>query len=334
RIARALGGVERGAKLANQLLSFGRRQPLEPKALNLGRVLTGFQEMITRALGESIETEFITSAGLWNAMVDVVQLENAVLNLAINARDAMRGVGKLTIEVGNAYLDENYARNHSDVRPGQYVMLAVTDTGCGMSEEVMAQAFDPFFSTKPEGQGTGLGLSMVYGFIKQSGGHIGIYSEVGHGTSIRLYLPRTREVEHVTPTPSEQIAIGGTETILVVEDDEQVRGIVVDMLRELGYQILKAADAQSAFAIIESGVKIHLLFSDTVMPGAMRSTELAHKARERLPEIAILFTSGYTQNAIVHSGRLDAGVELLSKPYTREALSRKIHQVLAKQKRK
>ncbi|GGC18008.1 histidine kinase [Oxalicibacterium flavum] len=330
RIARALDGVGRGAKLANQLLSFGRRQPLEPKAVNLGRFLSNFQDMVSRTLGESIETEVITSAGLWNAMVDIVQLENAVLNLAINARDAMHGTGKLTIEAGNAFLDENYARKHSDVNPGQYVMLAVTDTGTGMSPEVVAQAFEPFFSTKPEGKGTGLGLSMVYGFIKQSGGHIGIYSEIGHGTTIRLYLPRTTDTEHIVTPPEEQFVIGGSETILVVEDDEQVRSIVVDMLRELGYQILKAADAQSAFAIIESGVRIDLLFSDVVMPGPMRSTELARMARERIPDIAVLFTSGYTQNAIVHGNRLDAGVELLSKPYTRETLSRKIRHVLAK----
>ncbi|MDO9419262.1 MAG: PAS domain S-box protein [Herminiimonas sp.] len=334
RIARALTGVSRGAKLSNQLLAFGRRQPLEPKVVNLGKFLNNFQDMVARTIGESIETEVMASAGLWNAMVDLVQIENAVLNLAINARDAMDGVGKLTIEVGNAFLDDDYARNHSDVVAGQYVMLAVTDTGSGMTPEIAAQAFEPFFSTKPEGKGTGLGLSMVYGFVKQSGGHIKIYSEVGEGTAIKLYLPRTFEVEDFIEVEQEHVVIGGSETILVAEDDEQVRGIVVDMLKELGYQVLKAPDAQSAFSIIESGIKIDMLFTDVVMPGSMRSPDLARKARERQPNIAVLFTSGYTQNAIVHGGRLDPGVELLNKPYTREALARKVRDVLANQKHK
>jgi CheY-like chemotaxis protein len=326
--------VGRGAKLASQLLAFGRRQPLEPKAIHLGKFLNSFQDMVARTLGESIQIEVVSSAGLWNAMVDIAQIENAVLNLAINARDAMDGQGKLTIEVGNAFFDEEYVRKHADVNAGQYVMLAVSDTGSGMPAQVIAQAFEPFFSTKPEGKGTGLGLSMVYGFVKQSGGHITIYSEVGHGTTIRMYLPRTLEAEDIIVAVEEQVVIGGSETILVVEDDDQVRGIVVDLLRELGYQVLKAVDAQSAFAIVESGVKIDLLFSDVVMPGPMRSPELARKARERLPNIAVLFTSGYTQNAIVHGGRLDPGVELLSKPYTRDALARKIRHVISNQQQK
>ena len=334
RISKALTGVSRGAKLSNQLLAFGRRQPLAPKVVNLGKFLNSFQDMVARTIGESIETEMVASAGLWNAMVDIVQIENAVLNLAINARDAMDGVGKLTIEVGNAFLDDDYVRKHSEVVAGQYVMLAVTDTGSGMSPEIVAQAFEPFFSTKPEGKGTGLGLSMVYGFVKQSEGHIEIYSEVGHGTAIKIYLPRSFEVEDVVHVEQEHVVIGGSETILVVEDDEQVRGVVVDMLRELGYQVLKAVDAQSAFHIIESGIKIDMLFSDVVMPGPMRSPDLARKARECLPDIAVLFTSGYTQNAIVHGGRLDVGVELLNKPYTREALARKIRHLLANQKQK
>lgn len=334
RIARALTGVSRGATLTNQLLAFGRRQPLAPKVVNLGKFLNSFQDMVARTIGESVETEVMASAGLWNAMVDITQIENAVLNLAINARDAMNGVGKLTIEVGNAFLDDDYASKHSDVVAGQYVMLAVTDTGTGMTPEIAAQAFEPFFSTKPEGKGTGLGLSMVYGFVKQSDGHIKIYSEVGQGTAIKIYLPRTFEVEDEIAVEHEQVVIGGSETILVAEDDEQVRGIVVDMLKELGYQVLKAVDAQSAFSIIESGIKIDMLFTDVVMPGPMRSPDLARKARECQPNIAVLFTSGYTQNAIVHGGRLDAGVELLNKPYTRESLARKVRHVLANQKQK
>ncbi|WP_020066443.1 response regulator [Paraburkholderia caledonica] len=332
RLRNALAGVTRGSKLASQLLAFGRRQPMRPKVVNLGRFVRDMDDMLRRALGEEIEIETVISGGLWNTMVDPSQVENALLNLAINARDAMKGRGKLTIEAGNASLDAVYAAAHPDVRPGQYVMLAVTDTGSGMSGEVMEHAFEPFFTTKPEGQGTGLGLSMVWGVVKQSEGHIKIYSEVGEGTTIRIYLPRSRQEEDRTPEAETAPAVGGTETILVVEDDEDVRNTVVDMLTDLGYRVLKARDAQSGWAIIESGVPIDLLFTDVVMPGPLRSPELARKARERLPDIAVLFTSGYTENAIVHGGRLDEGIELLSKPYTREALARRLRHVLANQR--
>jgi CheY-like chemotaxis protein len=220
------------------------------------------------------------------------------------------------------------------VMPGQYVMLAVSDTGTGMTPEVLEQAFEPFFTTKPEGHGTGLGLSMVYGFVKQSGGHVKIYSEPGQGTTIRLYLPRSREEEDVEIEFDAGPATGGTETVLVVEDDEDVRGTVIDMLTDLGYRVLKAKDAQSALAIIESGLPIDMLFTDVVMPGPLRSPELARRARERLPGIAVLFTSGYTEDAIVHGGRLDEGVDLLSKPYTREALARKLRHVLRNQQQR
>ena len=213
-------------------------------------------------------------------------------------------------------------------------MIAVTDTGCGIPADIIEQVFEPFFTTKPEGHGTGLGLSMVYGFVKQSGGHIKIYSEPGQGTTVRIYLPRARQLEDVETDIEPGPATGGTETVLVVEDDEEVRGTVVDMLSDLGYRVLKAKDAQSALAIIESGVPIDLLFTDVVMPGALRSPELARKAQERLPGIAVLFTSGYTENAIVHGGRLDDGIELLSKPYTREAMARKIRHVLQNQQQR
>ncbi len=334
RIQNALTGVSRGSKLASQLLAFGRRQPLEPKVVNLGRYLRGLDELLRRALGEEIELETIAGGGLWNACVDVAQLENAILNLAINARDAMKGFGKLTIEAGNASLDDHYAARHLDMTPGQYVMIAVSDTGSGIAPDILDHVFEPFFTTKPEGEGTGLGLSMVYGFVKQSGGHAKIYSEPGQGTTVRLYLPRTRQGEDIViPTEAGPIA-GGTETILVVEDDESVRSIVVDMLSDLGYRVLKAKDAQSALVVIESGIPIDVLFTDVVMPGPLRSTELAKKASDRLPAITVLFTSGYTDNAIVHGGRLDEGTHLLSKPYTREALARKIRQVLSDQTRK
>jgi PAS domain S-box-containing protein len=331
RVRNALAGVARGASLASQLLAFGRRQPLAPKVVNLGRFVRGLDDMLRRALGDGVEIETIVSGGLWNTLVDPFQVENALLNLAINARDAMNGHGKLTIEAGNAALDHAYTRRNVDVTPGQYVMLAVTDTGSGMSPTVRERVFEPFFTTKPEGQGTGLGLSMVYGFVKQSGGHVKIYSEEGHGTTIRIYLPRVREEEDLETNVDAGPAKGGTETVLIVEDDEEVRTTVVEMLSDLGYRVLKAKDAQSALAIVESGVPIDMLFTDVVMPGPLRSTELARKARERLPTIAVLFTSGYTDNAIVHAGRLDEGIELLSKPYTHEALARKFRYVLQSQ---
>ncbi|MDR5837950.1 response regulator [Caballeronia sp. LZ034LL] len=328
RVRNALAGVARGANLASQLLAFGRRQPLAPKVVNLGRFVRGLDDMFRRALGDGIEIETIVSGGLWNTLVDPFQVENALLNLAINARDAMNAHGKLTIEAGNASLDEAYALRNADVAPGQYVMVAVTDTGAGMSPEVQERAFEPFFTTKREGQGTGLGLSMVYGFVKQSGGHVKVYSEEGHGTTVRIYLPRAREEEDLETTIDAGPAKGGSETILVVEDDEEVRATVVELLADLGYRVLRAKDAQSALAIVESGVPVDLLFTDVVMPGPLRSTELARKARERVPGIVVLFTSGYTDNAIVHAGRLDEGIDLLSKPYTHEALARKVRHVL------
>jgi PAS domain S-box-containing protein len=333
-LTNALAGVSRGAKLAGYLLAFGRRQALAPKVVNIGRFVFAMEDMLQRSLGETIEVETIVSGSLWHTYVDVAQVENALLNLSINARDAMDGAGKLTIEIGNTFLDDDYARGHAEVTAGQYVMLAVTDTGSGMPPEVLAQAFDPFFSTKPEGKGTGLGLSMVYGFVKQSGGHIKIYSELGHGTTVKVYLPRSLETEDVIINTEAPVVTGGSETILVAEDDEQVCATVVAMLTELGYQVLKVGDAAGALTVIESGVKIDLLFTDVVMPGPLRSPDLARKARERIPDLAVLFTSGYTQNAIVHGGRLDPGVELLSKPYTREALARKIRQVIDNQKQR
>ncbi len=331
RVQSAIGGVTRGAKLASQLLAFGRRQPLEPKVLNIGRFIKGMDDMLRRALGEEIELETVISGGLWNALVDPGQIENAILNLGINARDAMPDGGKLTIEAGNAMLDDEYARMHEDVQPGQYVMVGVTDTGSGIPAELIERVFEPFFSTKPEGKGTGLGLSMVYGFVKQSGGHVKIYSEVGQGTTIKLYLPRVHQAEDALADETAAPVRGGTETILVVEDDDEVRETAVGLLSDLGYRVLKAREAMGALSVIDSGVPIDVLFTDVVMPGPLRSPELARKAKERLPGLAVLFTSGYTENAIVHGGRLDRGVELLSKPYTREALARKIRHVLANQ---
>jgi PAS domain S-box-containing protein len=328
RVASALGAVKRGAKLANQLLAFGRRQALEPRVINVGRFLVGMEDMLRRSIGEAIDIETVVTAGLWNTFVDPTQLETALLNLAINARDSMNGGGRLTIEVGNAFLDDLYTRRHADVNPGQYVMLAVSDTGSGMPQEVAARAFEPFFSTKPAGSGTGLGLSMVYGFVKQSGGHVKIYSEVGHGTTIKMYLPRTLKTEEPAKSPEPPGASAGASTILVVEDDEGARETTVVMLQELGYHVLKARDAASALTVVEGGAAVDLLFTDVVTPGPLPSAELARRARERLPLIGVLFTSGHTQNAIVHGGRLDEGVQLLAKPYTQAALASRIASML------
>jgi CheY-like chemotaxis protein len=331
KINNAMAGVSRGSKLASQLLAFGRRQALEPKVVNISRFVRDMDEMIRRAIGEAIEVETVVGGGLWNTFIDPTQIENALLNLAINARDAMEGQGKLTIELSNAHLDDAYARTHDEVIPGQYVMMAVTDTGTGMAPEIIEKVFEPFFSTKAEGKGSGLGLSMVYGFVKQSGGHVKIYSEVGHGTTIKLYLPRAIEAEDVEVAVDNGPIVGGTETVLVVEDDAEVRETVIALLSDLGYRTLKAVDAGSALTVIDSGIPIDILFTDVVMPGTLKSPELARKAKERLPNIAVLFTSGYTENSIVHGGKLDAGVELLSKPYTREALARKFRHVLSNQ---
>jgi PAS domain S-box-containing protein len=328
RIYNALAGVNKGSKLASQLLAFGRRQALDPRVMNIGRLVRGMEELLQRSIGEGIEIDTIVSGSLWNSLVDPTQLENALLNLAINARDAMEGFGKLTIEVGNAYIDDAHARQHDDVRPGQYVALSVIDTGSGMSPELQAKVFEPFFSTKPVGKGSGLGLSMVYGFAKQTGGHVRIDGQEGRGTTVRMYLPRSMEREDLEVEQNDLPIVGGQETILVAEDDEGVRTTVVEMLQEMGYCVLKAPDAAAALLVIESGITIDLLFTDVVMPGPLKSVDLARKAQERVPSTGVLFTSGYTENSIVHDGRLDEGVKLLSKPYTREQLAHKIRQSL------
>lgn len=324
----ALKAVERGAKLSSQLLAFARRQPLQPMVLNMGRILRGMEDLLRRAIGETIDIEAIVSGGLWNATFDPHQLENVILNLAINARDAMPGGGKLTIELGNATLDDAYVARELDVPSGQYVQLAITDTGVGMTKEVLGRAIEPFFTTKPEGQGTGLGLSMAFGFVKQSGGHFRIYSELGHGTTIKMYFPRSYEREEVMPLSVPTKITGGTETILVVEDDLIVQQTVVEMLSSLGYAVLKADNGENALAVLKAGVHCDLLFTDVVMPGTLKSTDLARQAKAMLPSLEILYTSGYTQNAIIHGGRLDPGVQLLSKPYRREDLALKVHQIL------
>ncbi|MBE3023207.1 hybrid sensor histidine kinase/response regulator [Janthinobacterium sp. BJB1] len=329
RLDTAIAAVERGAKLSSHLLAFARRQPLKPVVADLARVVRNMDALLRRALGEAIDIVLVGGGGLWNTLVDRSQIENVILNLAINARDAMDGAGKLTIELGNVVLDEHYVHNLVDVPAGQYVMLSVTDTGRGMSGPVLQRAFEPFFTTKPEGAGTGLGLSMAYGFVTQSRGHIRIYSEPGVGTGVKIYLPRSLMAEADEEVELSGVVTGGTETVLVVEDDVGVRTTVVDMLGALGYTVLKAEDGESALAVLHSGAQIDLLFTDVIMPGPVSSTDMARQARELQPDIAVLFTSGYAQDVIVHEGRLDAGVELLSKPYRREELARKLRHVLA-----
>ena len=329
RLDSAASAVERGAKLSSQLLAFARRQPLKPLVTDLGHLLRRMHELIRRALGEDIAEETFISDGLWHTLVDPNQMENVLLNMAINARDAMDKGGRLTFTLSNVTLDAEYASLHADVLEGQYVLLTITDTGHGMARDVIDQIFEPFFTTKREGEGTGLGLSMAYGFIRQSAGHIKVHSAPGAGTTFKIYLPRSLEKLAEPPPGLSGPVLGGGETILVVEDDAPVQHTVVDMLRGLGYEVLHADDGASALALLGTGVAVDLLFTDVVMPGPVSSKELAQQARLLLPELAVLFTSGYTHNAIMQGGRLDPGVELLSKPYRREDLARRLRHLLA-----
>ncbi len=328
RLSAALSGVERAARLTRHLLAFARRQPLAPESVDTRALLGGMEELLRRTLGEQIQVEMVLSGGLWPVRADPQQLENALLNLALNARDAMAGGGKLTIEAANAALDDDYAAAHADVTPGQYVVLAVTDTGIGMTEEQLGRAIEPFYTTKTNGRGTGLGLSMVYGFAKQSGGHFKLYSEPGHGTTARLYVPRSRAVPRATVMPPEADPAEG-ELVLVVEDDTTVRAASVQAVRGLGYRVIEANGAGAALALMEGGAKPDLLFTDVVMPGLPSARAMAERARALLPRLAVVFTSGYTHNAIVHNGKLDDGVILVSKPWRTAELARKLRQALA-----
>ncbi|OWJ61294.1 hybrid sensor histidine kinase/response regulator [Paraburkholderia caledonica] len=328
RLSAATDAVKRGAKLAAHLLAFARRQPLSPTVLNPRRLLAGMSEMLHRALGETITIKTVLSDDLWNVQADRNQLENALLNLAINGRDAMKADGTLTVRAANRVLDAAFCNDHAELSPGEYVVFSITDTGAGMRPEVLEHAFEPFFTTKPNGHGTGLGLSMVFGFVRQSGGHTLIESEVGQGTTVSLYFPRCCEPE--TPETVDQTAtpVGGGETILVVEDDADVRLTAVEMLAQLGYKVLTASSGDAALEFIQSDMPIDLLFTDVVMPGKIKSVELARRAAARSPAVPTLFTSGYTRDEIVHHGKLDAGITLLSKPYRRDDLARKVRSVL------
>jgi nitrogen-specific signal transduction histidine kinase/CheY-like chemotaxis protein len=306
--------ADRGAELTAHLLAFARKQPLRPHEVDVNRLVVESARLMRPTLGEHIEIKSTLADQLWTALVDPGQLSSALLNLAINARDAMPNGGKLVLETKNVTFDEEYAAANGDVQAGSYVMVAVSDTGVGMAAAIVDRVFEPFFSTKEVGKGTGLGLSMVYGFVKQSGGHIKVYSEEGHGTTFRLYLPQADApaVEIAEPAPEIE---GGHETILVVEDDELVRAYVGTQLQGLGYQTLSAANGAQALAIADSGAAFDLLFTDVIMPGAFNGRQLAEAMTQRRPSLKVLFTSGYTENAIIHHGRLDSGVLLLAKPY-------------------
>jgi PAS domain S-box-containing protein len=332
RLARAvdhaLVGARRAATLTSHLLAFARRQPLETKPLDVNKLLNQTSEFLKPALGEAVELEVVGAGGAWQIEADRAQLETAILNLALNARGAMPDGGKLTIEASNVFLDEDYCSRFPDVRPGQYVQLSISDNGEGMTREALDRAFEPFFTTKQAGEGTGLGLSQVYGFVKQSGGHVRIYSEPGNGTTVKIYLPRS----HASPDEPEtnRLALSsahGTETILVVEDDEDVRAFVSETLRDLNYNVIEARDAKSAVKALEHQDNIDLLLTDVILPG-QNGRELARTARERRPRIKVLFMTGYSRNAIVHQGRLDHDVDLIQKPLTQASLGARIRDVL------
>ena len=324
-----LSAGERGAELVRRLLAFARRQALEPELVHPGEVVDGMRDLLGRTLGENIELEFKNTGSPLVVSIDPGQLESALLNLCINARDAMPDGGRLMIEITDVILDEAYASQRADVVPGAYVQISVSDTGGGMTPDVAARAFDPFFTTKAKGKGTGLGLSMVYGFTKQSGGHVAIYTEAGIGTVVKLYLPRIdAPVTVATPSPVEREREGGGETILLVEDDELVRTHAGQLLRQLGYHVLSASGGPEALELLRANPDIHLLFTDVIMPGGMNGPQLAEAAHRLRPGLPVLYTSGYTENAIVHHGRVDPGVNLLHKPYRRETLASKIRAAL------
>jgi PAS domain S-box-containing protein len=331
-IGNAMRGAQRATALTSRLLTFSRRQPLDPKVLEVNRFLTSTADFLQRSLGEAIELQVAGGAGLWRIEADPNHLEAALVNLAINARDAMPGGGRLTIEAANVFADEDYCRVNPELSPGLYVLICVSDAGCGMSPDVLSRAFEPFFTTKEVGQGTGLGLSQVYGFIKQSGGHVKIYSEVGQGTTVKIYLPRyTGDIEQSEePDTGAELERSGEqrESILIVEDDSDLRAYLSEVLRGLGYHVSAVANAQAALSILESGSqKPDLLVTDVVMPG-MNGRELARRAQEIQAGLRVLYMSGYSRNAVVHQGRLDEGVELMQKPISQTHLAARVRNLL------
>jgi PAS domain S-box-containing protein len=330
-VGHGLEGASRAAELIRRLLAFARQQPLSPKPLDANSLVQNMSEILRRTLGTHIDLETVLAGGLWAISADQSQLESALVNLATNARDAMPAGGKLTIETSNAHLDDRYAVQHFDVPPGQYVLIAVTDTGVGMTPDQSAKAFEPFFTTKETGQGTGLGLAQVFGFTKQSGGHARIYSEVGQGTTVKLYLPRhLGPLDRSAPKGSGAVPLGrAQETVLVVEDEARVRQLAAEGLRELGYTVFEADSAREALGILECQPNIALLFTDVVMPD-VDGRKLADEALRRWPHLKVLFTTGFSKNAIIHGGILDQDTHFIAKPFTLEDLARKVHEVLGR----
>ena len=331
-IANAASGAQRAATLTQRLLAFARRQPLDPRLVDVNQLLVGLSDFFRRTLGENVDLEIVAGAGVWQVEVDPSQMEAAILNLVVNAKDAMSEGGKLTVETSNAFIDETYSRMNAGIHVGQYVQISVSDTGSGMSSEVQEKAFDPFFTTKQPGEGTGLGLSQVYGFVKQSGGHVKIYSEVDQGTTVRIYLPRAHAVDAGAAREGNLPLVGsvGSESILVVEDESDVRSYLVETLRDLNYEVHEAPGGAAALALFSSApLRIDLLLTDIVMPG-MNGRQLADELRSRQPGLSVLFITGYSRDAIVHQGRLDSGVSLLQKPLTQVMLAAKIREVLDK----
>jgi len=324
---------ERGASLTSQLLAFSRNQTLFPEVIDAGELVDAVTDLLRRSLGETIEVKFKGQDNLWPCEVDPHQLESAILNLAINARDAMHDGGTLSIRTANIRLDDDYAAAQTDERPGEYVLVEVTDTGAGMPQDVIDHAFDPFFTTKEVGRGSGLGLSMVYGFVNQSGGHVTIHSEEGRGTAITLYLPRSDKAEkHVERTEQVEIPESCGEAVMVVEDDPDVRALSVALLGSLGYEIFEAADGESALEALETTSRVNLLFTDVVLPGGVSGPELAAKVQSRFPGIAVLYTSGYTELADFDKSTFREEVELLQKPYRKADLARKVRLALDRAK--
>ena len=329
KIKNALDGSRRAAELTHRLLAFSRRQPLDPKPVDANQLISRASDLLVRSLGERVKVETVRSAGLWLTEVDPAELEAAVINLAINARDAMPDGGKVTIETSNAFLDDAYCHQYEGVSPGQYVLISVSDEGAGMPKEVLDRAFEPFFTTKEPGLGTGLGLSQVYGFVKQSGGHTNIYSEVGVGTTVKIYLPRSFDsASEETSSASKEVVRGAGETILIVEDDTSVRNYLLELITELKYAAKTADGGEAAMAIINDlDQKIDLLLTDVVMPG-MNGRQLADLALSRRPELKVLYMTGYSRNAIVHHGRLDPGVSMIQKPVSESDLALRIRSML------
>ncbi|HEY2682506.1 MAG TPA: PAS domain S-box protein [Steroidobacteraceae bacterium] len=329
-ITGAMASANRAASLTHRLLAFSRRQPLAPRPVEVNPLLASMEDLLRRTLGEQIALEFVTAGGLWLTRCDANQLENAVLNLAINARDAMPEGGRLTIETANTHLDSAYTSRQRDIEPGQYVCISVTDTGSGMSADTISKAFEPFFTTKPLGRGTGLGLSMIYGFAKQSGGNAKIYSELGKGTSVKLYLPRHRgelETEDFNPALEDSQIAHANETVLVVEDEFVVRDLIVEVLQELAYRTLEAEDGPAALKVLQSSQRIDLVITDIGLP-LLNGRQVIEAARQSRPDLRVLFMTGYAENAAIAEGFLEPGMSMITKPFAMEALATKIRQML------